>query len=256
MKMLHDSEYWTAKIASGELISGEALRIRLGESRCHFHVLRSNGSIFSVEVGESDYFPSFFALEPCQHARLLRICRVLFPAPPRERFVYLTSSHAILGGCRPLDCLADETRFKLLMSTSQEWADAWHQTSVRAYDGMHRLEPDEEAVIFSAAKGIDPRDSLWSRCIAAVKNQGLQYERNLKEKPELATVFVWQQAIGYAVPEIQAKLYIEVRDAEAFVRIEEVTHRNFSVQLGGARNTGEVLHTVFSAFEEATKLGR
>jgi hypothetical protein len=251
-----DETYWMTKVKTGELIPEEALRTRLRVTPTRFtHVLRKTGSIFSIRVNETDYFPSIFEPGRYRRERRYRICRIIYPAPARERFLFLTSCQTNLDGYRPIDFLADEKRYDHLLRVAKGWSDGWYQTSLRVYRGMHSLEPSRETAVFAAVMGGDPHDSLWEKCVASIGKPRLEEGDILNTQCESATVFVWQETKNFAPPEMQAKLYIDVQGDQAHVRTEEIDYRTLSVSLAGTRGTQTVLQTIFAAFIEASQRG-
>jgi hypothetical protein len=206
-------------VASGELLTPTEFKERIGVSEKRLARLIEEGSVFGVDVDETEYFPALLADPLLNRKRLQTICRIIVPAEPMSRLGYLSSQRGSLGGRRPVDMLASDVDFKLLQRMAAAWAAEWSRTIVKMYAGEHQLEPSDVEPLYTATTEIDPRKSLWDRASEALHAGGYQWPLGPYPEARIFTLFVEQQAAGDSTPISEACVQILVVGELVRIRI-------------------------------------
>jgi hypothetical protein len=208
-----------AMIATGELISEADFRHRLGVTPRRLSKMLTEGSVFTLEVDETVYYPTLLAEPGIDHNRLQAVCRIIVPAPPDSRLDFLTSRRGSLGDRSPLQMLSNNSDFKSLQQAAAAWAAEWSRTAVKMYEGTHETEPAGVTPLYTASTEIDPRRALWERASEALHAHG--YEWPLGPYPDVRkfTLFVERQTAGDATPTPEACVQIIANGEYIRVRV-------------------------------------
>ncbi|AJY44022.1 hypothetical protein I6G56_14765 [Burkholderia humptydooensis] len=229
---------------SGELLSETAFRRQLRVSARRFACLITNGSVFAIDVDRVQYFPAILAAREIDLRRLHSICRILVPAPPWSRFVYLTSRHANIGGISPVDALRDEKQYRLLRRMASAWAAEWSRTSVSIYAGHHEEVPVDTEPILTAADEVDPRTSLWKRATAALRVGGYRHPSGPYPSVSVFTVFVVRHTAGETTTIPEARIHVTIDHGTAralFVPCNESDYEINEISVASAVSVVDVL---------------
>ncbi|MDR5751354.1 MULTISPECIES: helix-turn-helix domain-containing protein [unclassified Caballeronia] len=206
-------------IANAELIPESDFRERLGITKRSLEKIVADGSVFAMEVDETQYFPSQLVDPSRNQKRLQAICRIIAPAPATSRLDFLTSPRGSLGDQIPLEMLDDDIDFKRLQTVAAAWAAEWSRTTVTMYEGEHDREPKELQPLYTAAAEIDPRRPLWERASEALYTHGYEWPlgpyRNVRE----FTLFVERQTAGQPSAISEARVNIAVDGEVIRIRI-------------------------------------
>ncbi|CAL8473563.1 hypothetical protein [Caballeronia sp. S22] len=239
-----------AMVATGELISAEALceRLRIGPARLYRFVHHKN--IFSIDVDGVVFYPVFFAQRLGSPLTLAHTCQIISPAPVEARFRFLTLPRKDLNGRRALDCLADTDGYSRITELAQAWIESQFRTSVRGYQGLHSVEPDDGSAVLSAASDCDPSEHVWTRARKVIDIEGGEHEDGSNELAQTATFFVSQSSI-FNGTELQAKVYVEVVDNKAHVRTERIVHFHGKdvVVLADGQNVQSIVRSILDALD-------
>jgi hypothetical protein len=245
---LRELESLRAKVKAGDLLTADEFRSRLGLSEEALHHLVVEGSVFFIDVDGLRYFPSLLSDGRYNRARLFLISRIIWPAHPTFRLHYLTSRRGNLGGLTPLECLSDRKKFRLLKKMAwAETADSY-RTCVRAYSGLHSVDPSDVSPVYEVAEDLDPRRNLWERGLAALNHHGYTGVFPPYQQLREATVFITQLKAGSSDPDEGAKLTFSIVDNCANVTVERfVSKKNhyLRVPLGGEDTIEDAMRTVF-----------
>ena len=206
-------------IASGELISEADFRQRLGVTPRRLIKLLTDGSVFTLEVDNVEYYPALLAEPGIDHNRLQAVCRIIVPAPPDSRLDFLTSRRGSLGDRSPLQMLSNDSDFKSLQQAAAAWAAEWSRTAVKMYEGLHDTEPTDVDPLYTAIAEIDPRKSLWERASEALHVHGYQWPLGPYPDVRKFSLFVERQAAGHSAPIPEACAQIVVDGDYLQVRI-------------------------------------
>lgn len=206
-------------VADGQLLPAHEFRTRLGISERRFGHMLEDGSIFSLDVDGTDYFPALLADPRLNQKRLQAICRIIVPAPPVSRLDFFWSRLGSLGDRSPLHMLGNDGDYMRLEKVAEAWAAEYSRTTVRLYDGEHESEPIGIEPIYTATIEVDPRKPLWERASKALHIHG--YEWPLGPYPEFRThtIFVARQSAGYTQPVPEACVQVLAKDDFVRVRI-------------------------------------
>jgi hypothetical protein len=206
-------------IASGELISEDDFRQRIGLTQRSLSKLLADDSVFTMTIDDVQYFPALLA-EPTQNGkRLQEICRIIEPAPPDSRLDFLTSRRGSLGERRPLDMMESDEDFESLRRLAKGWTAEWWRTAVKMYRGEYEVAPANAEPLYTAAAELDPRRPLWERASEALHAHG--YEWPLGPYPDVRnfSLFVERQAAGHSAPIHEACVQIAVGGERIRIRI-------------------------------------
>ncbi|MGE8160411.1 hypothetical protein ACQKRQ_09640 [Paraburkholderia sp. NPDC080076] len=206
-------------IANGELLTPTEFKKRIGLSEKRLARLVAEGSVFTVDVDETAYFPALLADPLLNRKRLQTICRIIFPAEPMSRLDFLTSRRGSLGNRRPLDMLDSDDNFKSLSRLAEAWAAEWSRTAVKMYEGEHQSAPGDVEPLYTAIVEIDPRRALWERASEALHVHGYQWPLGPYPDVRQFTLFVELQPAGDATPTPEACVQIVVDGDYIQVRI-------------------------------------
>ncbi|MFM0412081.1 hypothetical protein [Paraburkholderia dipogonis] len=205
-------------IANGELIPESEFLKRGGLTARRLATLRSDDSIFTIEVDGVEYLPALLAVPVSQRRNVYIICRIIATAPSDARLDFLTSPRESLGDRSLIEVLKDEGGFETVSRKAAVWAAEWSRTSVTMYEGTHQNEPADTEPLYTAAADLDPRTPLWDRASTALHTHG--YEWPLGPYPDLRrfSLFVERQAVGddKATPEACVQIavvgeYVQIR---------------------------------------------
>ncbi|MFL9898957.1 hypothetical protein PQR71_12470 [Paraburkholderia fungorum] len=211
---------WRRKmVADGELISEADFRQRLGLTQRRLSKLLADGSVFTQEVDNVEYYPALLAEPGIDHKRLQAICRMLVPAPVECRLDFLSSTRGSLGGRSPTQMLDDDGDFKRVQRSASAWAAEWSRTAVKLYRGEHETEPAGVEPLYTATVEIDPRNPLWERASEALHVDGYQWPLGPYPDVRKFTLFVERQTAGDATPTPEACVQIVVDGDYVRVRI-------------------------------------
>jgi hypothetical protein len=208
-----------ALIAKGELLTPVDFKKRMRVSEKRLARLADEGSVFALEVDESEYFPALLTDPNLDQERLQAICRIIQPAPADSRLDFLTSQDGCLDDRRPLDMLESDEDFKSLKRVATGWAAAWWRTAVTLYQGEHEVEPEDVEPLYTAAVEVDPRRPLWDRASEALQVHGYQWPLGPYPAVREFTLFVERQPAGDAAPTPEACVQIIVDGEYIRVRI-------------------------------------
>jgi hypothetical protein len=206
-------------VASGELLTPTDFKTRIGLTEKRLARLVEEGSVFVVEVDESQYFPALLADPPHNRKRLQAICRIIAPAPPDSRLGFLTSRRGSLGDRRPLEMLESDDDFKTLKRLAAAWAAEWSRTAVKLYEGTLETEPKDVEPMYTAVAEIDPRSALWDRASEALYVHGYQWPLGPYSEVRSFTLFVERQTAGDSAPIPEASVQIAVDGELIQIRI-------------------------------------
>ena len=206
-------------IENGELLTPTEFKKRIGVSEKRLARLIEDGSVFGVDVDETEYFPALFADPSLNRKRLQTICRIIFPAEPMSRLGFLSSPRGSLGGRRPVEMLDDDVDFKSVKRIAAAWAAEWSRTIVNLYAGDHQLEPSDVEPLYTATTEIDPRKPLWTRASEALHLHGHEWPLDPHRVIRIFTLFVSRQAVGDSTPIPEACVQILVVGERIRIRI-------------------------------------
>ncbi|KAA1014862.1 hypothetical protein FVF58_02730 [Paraburkholderia panacisoli] len=206
-------------IASEELLTPTEFKKRIGVREKRLARLIEEGSVFGVDVDETEYFPALLADPSLNRKRLQTICRIIFPAEPMSRLGFLSSPRGSLGGRRPVEMLDDDVDFKSVRRIAAAWAAEWSRTIVKMYKGEHQREPSDVERLYTAMAEIDPRRPLWERASEALHSHGYEWPLGPYPEARIFTLFVEQQAVGDSTPIPEACVQILVVGELVRIRI-------------------------------------
>ncbi|CAB3727992.1 hypothetical protein LMG22037_05330 [Paraburkholderia phenoliruptrix] len=195
-------------VANGQLLPADEFHARLGVNKKRFAHMLDDGSIFSLDVDGTAYFPAVLADPRLNCKRLQAICRIIVPAPQGSRLDFLSTPHGALGAKSPLQMLADDRDYKRLCELAKAWAAQYSRTAVRLYEGEHESEPDGVEPLFTAIAEIDPRKPLWERASEALHSHGYSWPLGPYPGVRTFTVFIERQSAGYSQPVPEARVHI------------------------------------------------
>jgi hypothetical protein len=239
------------RVRTGELLPAEEFRLRLRASSEGLRQLIVEGSVFAIDVDGLFYFPSLLVDERYDRGRLFSICRILWPEHPTVRLHFLTSRRGNLGGLTPLECLADNKRYRMLRVAA--WAESVdsYRTSITAYAGLHDTEPSDVTASYSVAADVDPRCGFWKRGLRTLKDHGFTgafppYEqlRQLRD----VTIFITQLKAGLSTPDEGARLTLSIDANCANVNVKRFVctkSQLLRVPLEGNETIEEAMRAVF-----------
>jgi hypothetical protein len=240
-----------ALIKAGELISKEALceRLRIGPARLFRYVYYNN--MFSIDVDGVAYFPACFAQPLESNFRLRCICKTISRAPVEARLSFLTMPRNDLDGRSPIDCLSDTDAYPRVTEAAKAWLERQFRTSIRAYEGVHSVEPDVGSVALMAVGGCHPAEDVWARALKVVDSDECEGGTSSDATVQAATLFV-SQASAYTGRELQAKVDIEVVGNTAHVRTERVVHirGKTTIALPGEQTIRNIVRSVVDALDQ------
>ncbi|WP_371880864.1 BPSL0761 family protein [Caballeronia sp. S22] len=237
-----------ARIQSGELVSMDEFRRRLGASSEALRHLIVEGSVFAIDVDGLFYFPSLLVDERYDRERLFSICRIIWPAHPTVRLHFLTSRRGNLGGLTPLECLADNKRYRMLRGAA--WAESVdsYRTSISAYAGLHDTEPSDASPSYSVAADVDPRVGFWKRGLRTLMDHGFTGVFPPYEQLREATIFISQTRGGSTTADEGAKLSLSIDGSYASVNVERFVSKEgqyLRVPLTGTETIEDSMRAVF-----------
>lgn len=206
-------------VRDGLLLPTNEFCLRIGVSETKLARLQDAGSVFSIAVDGTQYFPSLLAEPGLDRSRLQSICRILVPAPPACRLDYLSSKHGNLGDLSPIEMLRDDKDYKWLREMARAWAAEWSRTAVKVYEGKHETEPSDIEPLYTAIAEIDPRRPLWTRASEALHAFGYQWPLGPYPATRTFTIFVERQTAGYSAPISEACIQVSAKDNFFHVRI-------------------------------------
>jgi hypothetical protein len=206
-------------VASGELLAPTEFKKRIGVSEKRLARLVKEGSVFAVDVDETEYFPALLSDPLLNGKRLQTICRIIVPAEPMSRLDFLTSRRGSLGDRRPLEMLESDDDFRTLKRMAAAWAAEWSRTAVKLYEGTLEAEPKHVEPLYTAVAEIDPRSPLWDRASEALHVHGYQWPLGPYPEVRSFTLFVERQTAGDAAPIPEACVQIFVDGGYIRVRI-------------------------------------
>ncbi|OAJ62796.1 hypothetical protein A6V36_20740 [Paraburkholderia ginsengiterrae] len=206
-------------VANGELLTPTEFKKRIGLSEKRLARLVEDGSVFGVDVDETEYFPALLADPLLNRKRLQIICRTIVPAEPMGRLGFLSSPRGSLGGRRPVEMLDDDVDFKSVKRIAAAWAAEWSRTIVKMYKGEHQREPSDVEPLYTAMADIDPRRPLWERASEALHSHGYEWPLGPYPGARIFTLFVEQQAVGDSTPIPEACVQILVVGERIRIRI-------------------------------------
>ncbi|MEW9586951.1 hypothetical protein [Paraburkholderia sp. DGU8] len=235
-------------VLNGILISARELCARLRINERRLEKLVREGSVCSLIVDGSAYYPAFFVDPHLNQRRLQRICRMLFPAPSDARFDFLASRHGSLGDRRPLELLDDDCDYTRLRANAAAWVAQWSQTTVKLYDGEHDVEPQNVTPLYTAAAEINPRRSILDRASTTLAAYEYEFPHEPYPEARIFTAFVKHQNVGDAEPRQDACMRIVV-DGDV-IRIcvvynEGLSRESHAVAIGKHRSVVDVARKAF-----------
>ncbi|WP_176060935.1 hypothetical protein [Paraburkholderia sp. BCC1876] len=195
-KMLRDAMRARRQMMrDGELVPEDEFRRLRGVTPTRLARLNKSGSVFSIEIDGSAYYPRLL-VDPRHNARRLAyVCRVLWPAPPASRLDFLTSENSALGGITPLQALAIDCSYRELLTHAKGWASEFCLTTVMVCKGAF-LRDIELPVVCTGYVEADPRERLWRRVAEALEAGGNLSPDGPYCQAKLATVFVSRNTAG------------------------------------------------------------
>ena len=207
-------------VARGEFLTLTDFKKRINTTEKRLARLVEDGSLFAIDVDNSQYIPALLADPTLNRRRLRGICRIIVPAPPPSRLDFLMSPSMNLGHRSPLQLLDDDHDFKRLQVAATAWAAGWSRTAVTMYEGEHETEPNNVEPLYTAMAEIDPRRLLWERASEALHVHG--YEWPLGPYPDVRsfTLFVTRQAAGDSTPIPEACVQINIDGEYLKIRIK------------------------------------
>ncbi|WP_213779119.1 helix-turn-helix domain-containing protein [Caballeronia sp. dw_276] len=224
-----------AMITNGELLSETDFRQRLGVTKRCLDEMLADGSVFAMEVDETQYFPAQL-VEPSRiQKRLQAICRIIAPAPATSRLDFLKSPLGSLGDQIPFEMLDDDIDFKRVQTVAAAWAAEWSRTTVTMYQGEHDREPKELQPLYTATAEIDPRRPLWERASEALHTHGYEWPLGPYQNVREFTLFVERQTAGQPSAISEARVNISVDGEVIRTRVAaapETTLRSKAVHAG------------------------
>ncbi|WP_146153230.1 BPSL0761 family protein [Paraburkholderia fungorum] len=237
-----------ARIRTGDLLPAEEFRRRLRASSEALRQLVVEGSVFAIDVDGLCYFPSLLVDERYDREKLFSICRIIWPAHPTVRLHFLTSRRGNLGGLTPLECLADNKRYRVLRGAA--WAESVdsYRTSVSAYAGLHDTEPSDVSPSYSVAADVDPRLGFWKRGLRTLKDHGFTGVFPPYEQLREATIFISQIRGGSTTPDEGAKLGFSIDGSYASVNVERFVSKEsqyLRVPLTGTETIEDSMRAIF-----------
>ncbi|MHB9839711.1 hypothetical protein Q8F57_033360 [Paraburkholderia terrae] len=241
-------------VASGELLTSTEFKKRIGVSEKRLARLVEEGSLFRVDVDETEYFPALLVDPLLNRKRLQTICRIIVPAEPMSRLGFLSSPRGSLGGRRPVDMLDDDVDFKSVRRIAAAWAAEWSRTIVKMYKGEHQREPSDVEPLYTAIAEIDPRRPLWERASEALHAGGYRWPLGPYPDARIFALFVEQQAVGDSTPIPEACVQILVVGELIRIRIVAApgtTLQSETVPAGKHRGIVEIAKRVIAHLTNA-----
>jgi hypothetical protein len=235
-------------VQTKKLLTSDEFCERLGVSSRRLARMVSTGSVFSVDVDDVMYYPALLAAPNVDRRRLQSICRILVPAAPMSRLVYLSSKQGNLGGITPLAALAQDKSYRRLRQMARAFASEWNRTFVHIWAGPYnpaKVDPSYETAVEA-----DPRTNVWKRGLEAMEAGGYIAPSGPYLAVDEATVRVIRYEAGGWNHIEEARLDLQIVDDVARVLIYT---RSFQKELEeipvpGADNIVEVVRTVIAAF--------
>ncbi|MFM0221666.1 hypothetical protein [Paraburkholderia dipogonis] len=205
-------------IGEGRLLSEADFRRKRMVAPNRLARLKASGSVFSVDVDGSAFYPTFFIDPTYNRRRLERICRMLWPAPPNERIFFLTQRSGALGAITPLQALAEDENYKRLLVLAHGWASEYSRTVVTIHDGKFSAKA-KLPLVCTGVDEIDPRVNIFLRARNALHDGGnLSPERQYPPYPRLraATVFITCETLPGTKTDREARLDVRVARGQAY----------------------------------------
>lgn len=192
-------------IREGELLPEDEFRRSRGVTPKQLARLVGSGSIFSIDVDGSAYYPRLLIDRTQNFRRLAYVCRILWPAPPNARLDFLISPNGALGNLTPLQALKSEAHYRELLRHARGWASEFSRTVVKICDGEF-IEGATLPVVCTGVVEIDPRASVWRRAAEAVEEGGNLWPDRPYPRTKAVTVLVSRSTAGNSGTAIEARL--------------------------------------------------
>jgi hypothetical protein len=197
-------------LASGQLLTDEDFRARLGVSRKRLANMLGEGSVFALDVDGETAYPAFLCNKALDLKRLRAVARILVPAPPTSRLDLLTRQCGALGARVPLDLLVDDRDYRSLRRFAKGWASEFSRTVVKCYnaeqsDGTPLVEP-----LYTCATEIDPRRLLWKRALDAIRSPGYRFPHEIPRSPSTLLIRVERATAGESAEALEARLLCDL----------------------------------------------
>ena len=199
-------------VRTGELLSRTEFCMRLAIDEAELARLVKTGSLFAIDVEGVPHYPSLLANPAIDQHRLRSVCRLLVPAAPMARLIYLSSAQGNLGNRAPVDALNDDSSYRHLRQMARAWAAEWCRTTVKIYLGSFVTEPADLEPAYTAVDEVDPRNNIWKRAVGALQAGGFveQSETCSAACMSTATVFIVRSTSGCTRDVLEARLDLQV----------------------------------------------
>ncbi|MFM0078786.1 hypothetical protein P0D72_07830 [Paraburkholderia sediminicola] len=209
-KMLRDAVKTRREMMRDEkLLAEDEFRRLRGVTPSQLARLNASGSVFSIEVDGSAYYPSLLVDPAYNLRRLAYVCRILWPAPPDSRLDFLTSENGALGGISALQALAIDRSYRELLMHARGWASEFSRTTVKICAGEF-IRGIELPIVCTGVAEIDPRKSIWCRAVEALQGGGNLRPDGPYCQAQAATVFVSQSTAEKPGELLEARLDVIV----------------------------------------------
>ncbi|MGP8476430.1 hypothetical protein [Burkholderia sp. PR2] len=206
-------------IRNGEALNAEEFCLRRGVSLKQLARLTASGSVFSIEIDGTGYYPALLVDPAHDRRRLAKLCRVLYPAPPLSRLNFLMSRWAPLGDSTPLEALRTREGRRLLREFALGWAEEFSRTIVRIYVGAFRGKDEALLLVCTAVANIDPRVRWLERTACAVQDDANIRLEGPYPQARAVTVVVSRHMMGESHEVPEARLDVDITNGVAHCRV-------------------------------------
>ncbi|TGN99215.1 hypothetical protein [Burkholderia sp. USMB20] len=207
-------------VRAGDLLIAPFFARRLGINMQQLARRERSGSVFSVDVDGTPYYPAFFTSPGYNQRRLRKLCRLIFPAPAVARWEYLTTKWGALNDRTPLEAMQTEGGFARLLAIAKFWAAQWWRTTVEIRrDAAGEADAESSAPVCMGTVEIDPGEAVWHRAAEALRYCGNLRPTGPYPRLDAMTVVVTKCAGGDSEPLHEVKFEVRVLGGVGYARV-------------------------------------
>lgn len=247
-------------VFAGELLIAPFFAERLGISMEQLVRLEESGSVFSVDVDGTPYYPAFFADPNYDQRRLRKLCRLIRPAEAVVRWRYLTTRWGALNDRPPLEAMQIDDGFLRLLAIAKYWAAQWSLTTVEIRADVSPESSDFPAAsVCIATTEVSSEESVWHRAAEALKYSGNIQPQGPYPRLVSVTATVTKRAGGNSEPVREVELGVRVVNGMAYARVVSSSvelSRLRPVPVDAADDIVKIVRKVLGAAESMMRSGR
>ncbi|AQH01374.1 hypothetical protein A9R05_21310 [Burkholderia sp. KK1] len=210
-------------LKEGRLLLEDAFRKELDVSKKRLYAMLGDGRLFALDIDGKRAYPAILCNANLNLKRLWDVAKIIWPAPPAVRFDLLTRKCGALGNRVPVELLENDADYVNLRRFARGWASEFSRTFVKLYDDGRAEDSVNAKPLYECAAEIDPRRSLWTRALAAIKTPGYRFPHTIPRTPTTMVAIIERHTAGQGDAAFEARIVFHLKGRVLRVTVADAT---------------------------------